>query len=200
MAARTPGPVTLTGHHVRLEPLAHDHLPDLFAAGGRDDEVWRYLTAPTPRTEQEFAAVLGARIVQSAAGERVAFAVVDQGTGRAIGTTNYHDWSESDECVEIGGTWYARSVWRTAVNTESKLLLLTHAFEDLGMGRLVWQTDVRNIRSQEAILRLGAQREGVRRRAKRRPDGSWRDSVFFSLLVDEWPEARIRLTDRLAKG
>ena len=200
MTARTPGPVTLSGHHVRLEPLAQGHLPDLFAAGGRDEEVWRHLTAPTPRTEQEFAAVLGARIAQSAAGERVAFAVVDLGSGRAIGTTNLHDWSERDECVEIGGTWYGRAYWRTAVNTESKLLLLTHAFEELGMGRVVWQTDIRNTRSQEAVLRLGAQREGVTRRAKRRADGTWRDSVRFSMAGYEWPEAKARLTDRLAKG
>jgi N-acetyltransferase len=200
MAARTPGPVTLTGRHIRLEPLTHEHLPDLYAAGGRDEEVWRYLTAPTPQNEQEFAAVLGARIAESAAGDRVAFAVVDLGSGRAIGTTNLHDWNERNECVEIGGTWYARSAWRTAVNTEAKLLLLTHAFEDLGMGRLVWQTDNLNTRSQDAIARLGARREGVHRRAKRRPDGTWRDSVLYSLLVDEWPDAKARLTDRLAKG
>ena len=200
MAARTPVPVTLKGRHVRLEPLGRGHTADLFAAGGGDDEVWRYLSHPTPHTEAELGAVLQARIDGMAAGERVAFAVIDLGTGRAVGVTNLHDWSGPDEHVEIGGTWYARSVWRTAVNTESKLLLLTHAFEELGMGKVVWQTDIRNVRSQNAIVRLGAQREGVQRRAKRRPDGTWRDSVFFSMPADEWPEARARLTGRLLEG
>ena len=200
MPAKTPVPVVLHGRRVRLEPLAPAHAPELFAAGGRDDEVWRHLTHATPQTEPKTAAYVAARLAEVAAGQRVAFAVIDLDTGRAVGVTNYHAWSEADECVEIGGTWYARPVWRTGVNTEAKLLLLTHAFEGLGMGRLVWQTDIRNTRSQDAIARLGARREGVKRRARLRKDGTWRDSVYFSLLVDEWPEARDRLIERLGRG
>ena len=200
MPAKTPASTTLTGAHVRLEPLSRDHLPELFLAGGRDEEVWRWLTVTPPQSEEELGELLGARLAEVEGGESVAFAVIDLTTGKPVGWTNYLDIVPYDERLEIGWTWYARSVWRTAVNTESKLLLLTHAFEDLGMGKVVWQTDIRNVRSQNAIARLGAQREGVQRRAKRRPDGSWRDSVFFSMLVDEWPEARARLTDRLLEG
>jgi RimJ/RimL family protein N-acetyltransferase len=105
-----------------------------------------------------------------------------------------------DERLEIGWTWYARAHWRSAVNTEAKLLLLTHAFEDLGMGRVQLKTDHLNTRSQQAIARLGATREGVLRRHRRRADGSWRDSVYFSLLAEEWPAAKARLTERLERG
>lgn len=102
-----------------------------------------------------------------------------------------------NERLEIGSTWYGRAHWRSAVNTETKLLLITHAFEELGMGRVQLKTDHLNVRSQEAIARLGARREGVLRRHRRRPDGTWRDTVYFSLLADEWPEARARLEARL---
>jgi RimJ/RimL family protein N-acetyltransferase len=137
-------------------------------------------------------------IARSADGkDALAFAAVDQLTGGAIGWTAFHEISTADERLEIGWTWYGRAHWRTAVNTECKLLLMTHAFEDLGMGRVQWRTDILNTRSQQAIARLGAQREGVFRRHRRRPDGTWRDSVFYSLLIDEWPDAKRRLTARL---
>ncbi|CAM5456362.1 N-acetyltransferase [Streptomyces spiroverticillatus] len=193
MSAKTPHPVTLTGRHVRLEPLTEQHLGDLFLAGGRDEEVWRWL-GPTPQTEAELAEVQ--RTVLD--GSYVPFAVIDLASGRAVGWTTYMDISVEDERLEIGWTWYGRAHWRSPVNTESKLLLLTHAFEDLGMGRVQLKTDHRNERSQAAIARLGAQREGVLRRHRRRADGTWRDSVYFSLLADEWPEAKARLSTRLA--
>jgi N-acetyltransferase len=182
MPAKTPVPTTLTGRHVRLEPLTLDHVPELFAAGGNDEEVWRWLPAPTPRTEDDLRAV--AATLLAAAPQQIAFTVVSLGTGRPVGWTTYHEISEQDERLEIGWTWYARSVWRTAVNTESKLLLQ-------------WKTDHLNQRSQDAIARLGAQREGIHRRHRRRPDGSWRSSVYFSMLADEWPPAKDRLTARL---
>src|SRR4051812_37768841 len=129
----------------------------------------------------------------------LAFAVVDQAGGQAVGWTTYSDVSTVDERLEIGWTWYGRAHWRTAVNTEAKLLLMGHAFEDLGYGRICWKTDLLNTRSQQAITRLGAVREGVWRRHRLRSDGvTWRDSVFFSMLADEWPEARLRLRARLA--
>jgi RimJ/RimL family protein N-acetyltransferase len=197
-AARIPVPVTLSGRHVRLEPLTPAHLPDLFAAGGGDEEVWRWLPVPTPRTPDELRALLDKLLADCAAGTRVAFAVVHLATGRAVGWTTYGFFSARDERLEIGWTWYGRAVWRTAVNTESKLLLLTHAFEELGMGRVSWRTDHLNTRSQQAIIRLGAVREGVFRRETRRPDGSWRDNVHYAMLKDDWPAAKRRLAARLA--
>ncbi|OKJ73949.1 GNAT family N-acetyltransferase [Streptomyces sp. CB02460] len=193
MTAKQPLPVTLTGRHVRVEPLAPAHLDDLFAAGGDDDEVWRWLGGPTPRTRQDMAAALAAMLAHAS---YVPFAVVHRATGRAIGWTSFLDIDVEHERLEIGSTWYGRAYWRTAVNTETKLLLLTHAFEDLGMGRVQLKTDHLNDRSQKAIARLGARHEGVLRRHRRRPDGSWRDTVYFSLLADEWPETKARLVTR----
>jgi RimJ/RimL family protein N-acetyltransferase len=198
MPAKTPVPTVLQGRHIRLEPYTHAHLPDLFAAGGGDDEVWRWMPVATPQTEAELRAV--ADTLLAAAPDQIVFTVVDLASGRAVGWTTYHEVVPADERLEIGWTWYGRSVWRTAVNTEAKLLLLTHAFDDLGMGRVQWKTDHMNTRSQNAVLRLGAQREGLLRRHRLRPDGTWRSSVYFSLLVDEWPEAKARLTARLAQA
>jgi RimJ/RimL family protein N-acetyltransferase len=197
MTAKTPAQITLAGTHIRLEPLSRDHLPDLFAAGGDDDAVWQWQGGPTPRTEEELGAKLDVLLADDSF---VAFAVVLLATGRAVGWTTYLDISAADERLEIGWTWYGSAYWRSAVNTEAKLLLLTHAFEDLGMGRVQWKTDHLNQRSQDAIARLGAQREGVLRRHRVRPDGTFRDSVYFSMLKDEWPAAKERLTDRLARG
>ena len=197
MTAKTPAPITLTGSHIRLEPLTRGHLPDLFAAGGNDDAVWQWQGGPTPRTEEELGAKLDTLLAD---GSLVAFAVILLATGRAIGWTTYLDISPADERLEIGWTWYGSAYWRSAVNTEAKLLLLTHAFEDLGMGRVQWKTDHLNQRSQNAIERLGAKREGVLRRHRMRPDGTFRDSVYFSMLKDEWPAAKQRLTERLARG
>ncbi|MET9220322.1 GNAT family N-acetyltransferase [Streptomyces sp. NPDC003300] len=201
MVARTPAHTVLEGRFVRLEPLAPGHVPDLFAAGGGDEEVWRWLPVEPPRTEDELRdlAVRVAADAEAAGG--LAFAVVERASGRAVGWTTYHDVSARDERLEIGWTWYGRAHWRTPVNTEAKLLLMGHAFEELGMGRICWKTDHLNIRSQRAIARLGAVREGVWRRHRLRSDGvTWRDSVFFSMLAEEWPEAKRRLRARLEGG
>ncbi|MFG3224256.1 GNAT family N-acetyltransferase [Kitasatospora sp. NPDC048194] len=200
MTAKLPTPVTLTGRHIRLEPLERRHAADLWATVGSDPEVWRWTMSLPPGSEEELGAILDARVAEAARGESVHFAAVDLASGTAVGMTGYHDYSAEDESVEIGGTLYARSAWRTAVNTESKLLLLTHAFEDLGMGRVFWKTDALNERSRAAIQRLGAQFEGVFRRHRLRPTGSWRDSAYFSMLADEWPPAKSRLVERLSRG
>ncbi|MFJ5230086.1 GNAT family N-acetyltransferase [Kitasatospora sp. NPDC088391] len=197
MTAKLPSPTVLTGRHVRLEPLTPAHVPELFAAGGGDEEVWRWVPVPLPRTVEDMAAVVALRLADPAC---FPFAVVERESGRAIGVSCYYEANAAEEQLEIGGTWYARSAWRTAVNTESKLLLLTHAFEELGMGRVCWKTDHLNERSQNAIRRLGAVYEGTFRRHRRRPDGSWRDSVYFAMVVEEWPAAKARLTERLAAG
>lgn len=197
MTAKTPAPVTLTGRHVRLEPLSMDHLPELFRVGGLDEEVWRWVPGSVPRTEAELGRRMELLLEAAEQGEFVPFAVILLATGQAIGWTTYLDIVAEDERLEIGYTWYGREYWRSAVNTESKLLLLTHAFEDLGMGRVQWKTDNLNQRSQQAVLRLGAQREGVLRRHRQRNDGTWRDSVYFSMLAEEWPAAKERLSARL---
>lgn len=130
----------------------------------------------------------------------VLFAVVHRPSGRAVGWTTYMDVVVQDERLEIGWTWYGRAHWRSPVNTGTKLPLLTHAFGELGRGRVRPRTDHRDERSQAAIARLGARCEGVLRRHRRRPGGGWRDSVCFSLPADEWPAAKARLTARPAAG
>jgi N-acetyltransferase len=197
MPAEHPVPVTLTGRHVRLVPLGAGHLDDLFAAGGGDADVWRWLGAPTPHSRDELAAQLGDLLDASREGAYVPFAVIHLASGKAVGWTTFLDIDVRNESLEIGWTWYGRAYWRSPVNTETKLLLLTHAFEELGMGRVQLKTDHMNERSQAAIARLGAQREGVLRRHRRRHDGTWRDTVYFSLLSGEWPHTKARLAARL---
>lgn len=191
MTAKLPTPVVLENDVVRLEPLAMSHIPDLFAAGGRDDEVWRWMPTPTPRTEAELAEVAAGLIADDA---HVPFAVVVRDGGRAVGWTTYADVPGFAESIEIGWTWYGRSVWRTAVNTSCKLLLIDHAFDKLGHNRVLLKTDVLNTRSQNAIRRIGGVHEGTLRRHRRRADGTWRDTVYFGILDEEWPEHRARLS------
>ncbi|MCY0962631.1 GNAT family N-acetyltransferase [Streptomyces sp. H27-H5] len=197
MPAKIPAPVTLTGRHVTLVPLSMDHLGDLFAAGGGDDEIWRWQGGVAPRTEAELGATLTGLLEDAERGTYLPFAVIHRASGKAIGWTTFMDVDAANERLEIGWTWYGRAHWRSAVNTETKLLLMTHAFDELGMGRVQLKTDHMNLRSQAAIARLGARREGVLRRHRRRPDGTWRDTVYFSLLAEEWPDAKARLGARL---
>ncbi|TMR99688.1 GNAT family N-acetyltransferase [Nonomuraea basaltis] len=189
MTAKLPTPVVLENDVVRLEPLTLAHVPDLFAAGGGDDEVWRWLGAPAPRSEQELGKIALGLIDDD---KHIPFAVVLKGSGRATGWTTYADVPGFNESVEIGWTWYGRAVWRTAVNTACKLLLIDHAFE-LGYNRVLLKTDVLNLRSQNAIKRIGGLHEGTLRRHRKRPDGTWRDTVYFGILIEEWPEHRARL-------
>ena len=124
------------------------------------------------------------------------------GTGEIVGVTSFYDIKEHEahRQVAIGFTQIGKPWWRTAVNTEAKLLLLARAFDVLGCERVAWHADIRNLRSQSAIERLGAQREGVFRRHRKRADGSWRDTVQFSMTVEDWPQAREWLVKRLAQG
>ncbi|MEU8177898.1 GNAT family protein [Microbispora hainanensis] len=188
MTAKLPAPAVLDGRVVRLEPLAPGHVPDLFLAAS-DEEIWRHRPEPTPRTEDDTRRLVDKLIADP---RTTQFAVVFKETGRAIGSTGYWGVDGFDESVEIGSTWYGRAYWRTAVNTECKILLLDHAFA-LGFVRVVLKTDIRNLRSQAAIERIGGVREGVLRRQYRRSDGTWRDSPLYSILDDEWPAHRARL-------
>lgn len=184
-------PVTLNGRHVILEPAADRHVPDLLAAGA-DPDVWSWMPWPRPRDEAGMAALLERE-------RRVAlpFAQLDAATGRAVGVTTYRDVVAEHRTLEVGGTWLGRPWWRTAINTEAKLLILGHAFETLGANRVAIKTDIRNERSQAAIERLGAVREGVVRHQYIRPDGTLRDTVLYSIVPDEWPSVRAHLQARL---
>ncbi len=194
--ALAPGAVVLTGAHVRVEPLTLAHVPDLAASTAGDLEVWQWVTRP-PADEAELAV-----LVQSALEDpdRYPFAVVELGSGRTVGSSSYLDIVPVDERIEIGWTFYGRSVWRSAVNTETKLLLLSHAFDDLGYERVSLKTHHRNERSQAAIARIGGVREGTLRHHRVHWDGTRRDTVYFSILSAEWPSVRTRLQERLARG
>jgi RimJ/RimL family protein N-acetyltransferase len=126
------------------------------------------------------------------------FAVLHAGDGSVIGSTSYWDFDVRHAHVEIGSSWLSRASWGTGRNAEAKLLLMSHAFESLELERVAFRTDIRNERSQRAIERLGAVREGIHRHEMLRRDGSWRDSVHYSILRSEWPEAKARLRDRVA--
>ncbi|MBM2617720.1 GNAT family N-acetyltransferase [Actinoplanes sp. LDG1-06] len=192
-------PVPLAGRHVRLEPLTLGHAAGLVEATG-DDGVWEHLPTRAPQTTEAMRDYLARLLRFQWSGSQICWAQVDPATGRVIGMTSYHDVDPDRRALAIGHTIVGRPWWRTGVNTEAKLLLLEHAFDTLGAERVFWHTDIRNERSQQAIARLGAVREGVLRRHKQRPDGSWRDTVVFGMTADEWPGAGHRLRELLAAG
>ncbi|MCP2257997.1 Protein N-acetyltransferase, RimJ/RimL family [Streptoalloteichus tenebrarius] len=187
----------LTGRHVRLEPLTADHAPGLHAAGA-DPGIWTWLSAPQPADLAATRERVADELAAAARRERLPWVQVDLATGAVAGTTSYYAIDPVHRALTIGFTWLGRPWHRTGINTEAKLLLLSRAFEQLGALRVGWQTDIRNERSQRAIERLGARREGVLRKHRIRPDGTVRDTVQYSMTDDEWPEARARLLDRLA--
>jgi len=185
-------PITLAGRQVRLEPLAGRHV-DALVRNGAEAEVWRWSPAMRTDPRESVRAWCDAVMPMHARGEMAAFAIVDLARGEAVGGTTLFDYSEANRRVEIGYTWLAKTAWRSALNTECKLLLLRHAFEELGMNRVQLKTDARNVRSQAAIARLGAVREGVLRAHMVMPDGWVRDSVMFSIVAAEWPAVKARL-------
>jgi N-acetyltransferase len=188
-------PLALGGKFLTLEPIEERHAPDLFAAM-QDEDVCRYLAWPPPtKLEETLALVRDARDAM-ARGQALVFAQIWNENGRAIGSTRLLDVRPADRQVEIGATFLARAYWRTPANTESKLLFLSYCFERLGCVRVALKTDGRNVRSQEAIARLGAVREGVLRRHMQ-VRGYQRDTVYFSILDDEWPAVKARLRARL---
>jgi len=189
------GPVTLEGRYISLEPLAERHARDIFEAM-QDEDVCRYLSWPPPKALDETLALIRQAEEVMARRESVVFAQIWKATGRAIGSTRLLDVRPNDRQVEIGATFLAREYWRTPANTESKFLFLRYCFETLGCIRVALKTDGRNIRSQEAITRLGAVREGTLRKHMN-VRGYQRDTVYFSILDTEWPAIKTSFATRL---
>jgi RimJ/RimL family protein N-acetyltransferase len=190
-------PVTLKGRWLTLEPIDERHAPGIFETM-RDDDVCRYLAWDPPTSLDDTLALVREAQAAMVRGQSIIYAQVWNATGRAIGSTRLLDVRPADRQVEIGATFLAREFWRTPANTESKYLFLRHCFEALGCLRVALKTDGRNVRSQEAIARLGAVREGVLRRHMR-IKGYHRDTVYFSILDDEWPSVKARLEAALAR-
>jgi RimJ/RimL family protein N-acetyltransferase len=188
-------PVTLEGRFVRLEPLAKAHLAGL-ADIGLDEELWRWIPTQV-RTAEEMAAYIETALQEQERGISLPFAIVEKAAGRAIGSTRYGNIDRTHHRVEIGWTWVAREWQRTAVNTEAKYLLLRHAFETLGCIRVELKTDSLNEKSRAAILRIGAQHEGIFRNHMITASGRIRHSAYYSIIESEWPAVKARLESKL---
>ena len=187
-------PVVLEGSHARLEPLSRDHVADLTEAV-RDGELWKlwYTSIPSPETMQS---EIERRLGLQAAGTMLPFTVKDAG-GKVAGMTTYMHVDAANRRVEIGSTWYAKRVQRTAVNTQCKLLLLTHAFETLNSIAVEFRTHFFNHQSRRGIERLGAKQDGILRSHQIAPTGTRRDTVVYSLVASEWPTVKAHLTYQL---
>lgn len=185
-------PVTLTGQYVQLIPLELGHVQEL-ARIGSEPEIWKYMRYGLIETETQMMSWINELLKLQEAGTDLPFTVFHLSTGRIAGATRYLNISQANQAVEIGGTWYGVEFQRSVVNTETKYLLLQYAFEDLHCIRVQFKTDLSNVRSQKAIERLGAVREGVLRNHMILPDGRVRSSVIYSILADEWPAIKVRL-------
>jgi RimJ/RimL family protein N-acetyltransferase len=188
-------PVTLEGAHVRLEPMRPEHADALVAAGcGKG--IFRFFPFSL-----ESEGAMRAYVKQSAAaiagGSVLPFVTIDRAAARVVGSTCYLAIEPAHKRLEIGGTWIAPSHQRSAVNTEAKLLQLTHCFEVLGCNRVEFKTDERNEKSRAALARIGAQEEGRFRAHMVMPDGALRTSVWFSVIASEWPEVKSALEAKL---
>ncbi len=190
-------PVTLRMSGLLLEPLTVAHQAGL-AAAAADGELWRIRVTSVPEP-QDTRAYIETALQMRDEGSRLAFAVIDEASGRVLGSTSYHDILPAVRRVEIGYTWYAQSVQRSHVNTTAKLLMMGHAFEQLQCHVVGWRTDNFNFASQRAIERLGAKKDGVIRGHALRRDGTIRDTVMYSMRAGEWPEARAQLLYLLAR-
>jgi RimJ/RimL family protein N-acetyltransferase len=187
--------VTLSGRHVELVPLSMEH-HDALALATRDGELWKlwYTTAPSP---ESLHADIERRIGLREAGTMLPFTVIDRKMGQPVGMTTYMNIDCANRRVEIGSTWYARRVQRTALNTEAKLLLLTHAFDGLNCIAVEFRTHFMNRQSRRAIERLGAKLDGILRSHSVAPNGTLRDTCVYSVIAAEWPAVRAHLACEL---
>jgi len=189
-------PIILTGRVVRLEPLKESHVSDLIVAG-KDPSIWQFMVYGNLSGDGAMYSWVRKMLELQAQGADLPFVVIHLETGQAVGATRYMEIRPMHRALEIGGTWYGTAYQRTRINTESKYLLLQHAFESLGCVRVQFKTDARNIRSQKALERIGAVKEGVLRQHIITPDGFLRDSVYYSILDKEWPLIKRKLEEFL---
>ncbi len=189
-------PMVLTGRYVRLEPLSEAHVPGL-AEIGVGQPFWNFMVYGKMESADDMSNWVKDLLSRAEKGTDLPFAVVHLASGRVAGATRYLNITPEHNGLEVGGTWYGLEFQRTAVNTECKYLLIKHAFEDLGCIRVQIKTDSRNMRSQRAIERIGAVKEGVLRNHMILPDGYIRDSVFYSITDTEWPKVKARLEEML---
>ncbi len=191
-------PVLLAGKVVRLEPLQLQHAPALLEAA-QDPSIWTYMSFDPSGSLESMQAWISYALEAMERGHELPFIIIQQSSQRALGSTRYMNIAAKDHGLEIGTTWLRSEARRTAVNTECKYLLLRHAFESLGAIRVQLKTDSRNIRSQQAIERLGAVKEGVLRNHMIMPDGYYRHSVYYSILDHEWPAIKARLEAKMQR-
>ncbi|WLD94224.1 GNAT family N-acetyltransferase [Alkalihalobacillus sp. AL-G] len=188
-------PVTLKGEHVTIRPMEKEDLDELYNASGHE-EIWSYMPMNiTSKSDMEL--LIDQALEGRQKGNDFPFVIHDNKLGKLVGSTRFLDTSEVSRNLEIGWTWLSPDVWRTPVNTECKYLLLMHCFESLKTIRVQLKTDGRNIRSQNAIERIGAIREGVLRKSRVTYTGFVRDTVYFSILESEWPEVKKNLERQL---
>lgn len=191
-------PIVLTGTHVRLEPMTEEHIPAL-AEIGVGQPFWHFMLYGDMNSEEDMRSWVRDILARAEKGTDLPFVAIQLASGRLAGATRYLNIMPKDRSLEIGGTWYGSDFQRTPVNTECKYLLLRHAFETLECIRVQLKTDSRNERSQRAIERIGAVKEGVLRNHMILPDGYIRHSVFYSILDTEWPGVKSRLEEMLAR-
>lgn len=190
-------PVTLEGNRVRMEPMTEAHFESLVLAGGFD-ELW-LLTAVTAAKPDDMKSYMNAALADAAKGTALPFVTVDKESGRVIGSSRFGNIDAPNRKVEIGWTWITPAFQRTHVNTEAKLLMMTHAFEVWDCVRVELKTDVLNMKSRNAMLRIGAVEEGVLRKNQLTQGGRYRDSIYFSVLDTEWPAVKEKLHGFIAR-
>jgi N-acetyltransferase len=196
-AAAALEPIVLEGDFVRLEPMTLDHHSGLSEVG-LDPEIWRY-TLVLVRTPEDMRTYMESALKLQRDGTTLAFVTIERSSGRIVGSTRFGNYDPANRRIEIGWTWIAPPWQRTAINTEAKYLMLSHAFEKLHCVRVELKTDVLNVPSRKAMLRIGAKEEGILRKHSLVWDGRYRDSIYYSILDEEWPEVKQQLEKMLIR-
>jgi RimJ/RimL family protein N-acetyltransferase len=190
-------PVVLEGDFVRLEPMKLSHHAELSAVG-LDPEIWRY-TLALVKTPDDMRSYMDSALQLQQTGTTLPFVTIERSSGRIVGSTRFGSYDPTNRRIEIGWTWIAPAWQRTAINTEAKYLMLSHAFESLHCVRVELKTDVLNTRSRNAMLRIGAREEGILRKHSLVWDGRYRDSIYYSILDEEWPQVKQQLKSMLTR-